>query len=47
MVEKICDLKMAVRQIAVKVLKKIMDSDSKESVKKILAKLTNCSVVGK
>ena len=47
MVEKICDLKMAVRQIAVKILKKIFDSGSKESPKKILSKLATCSVVGK
>lgn len=47
MVEKICDLKMAVRQIAAKVLRKILDSGSKESPRKILNKLSNCSVVGK
>ena len=47
MVEKICDLKMAVRQIASKVLRKIFDNGSKDSVKKMLAKLSNCSVVGK
>ena len=47
MLEKICDLKMAVRQIAVKILKVIFDNSSKESARKLLHKLTNCSVVGK
>lgn len=47
MVEKICDLKMAVRQIAAKVLRKIFDSGNKESPRKLLNKLSNCSVVGK
>lgn len=47
MVEKICDLKMAVRQIATKVLRKILDSGSKDSAKKLLSKLSTCSVVGK
>lgn len=47
MIEKICDLKMAVRQIAGKVLKKIFDNESKDSVRKLLNKLSNCSVVGK
>jgi hypothetical protein len=47
MVEKLCDLKMAVRQIAAKILKKIFDSGSKDSTKKLLSKLSTCSVVGK
>lgn len=47
MVEKICDLKMAVRQIAAKILRKILDSSIKDSAKKLLTKLSNCSVVGK
>ncbi len=47
MVEKICDLKMAVRQIASKILRKILDSGGKDSSKKLLSKLSNCSVVGK
>lgn len=47
MVEKICDLKMAVRQIAAKILRKILDSSTKDSAKKLLNKLSNCSVVGK
>lgn len=47
MIEKICDLKMAVRQIAVKVLRKILDNGSRDAVKKLLAKLSMCSVVGK
>lgn len=48
-IEKICDLKMAVRQIASKILKKIYDSshNSKSLNKKILTKLTSCSIVGK
>ena len=47
MVEKMCDLKMAVRQIAVKILRKIFDNDDKDSPKKLLNKLSTCSVVGK
>lgn len=47
-IEKICDLKMAVRQIATKVLKKLYEaSPNKYFNKKVLAKLANCSVVGK
>ena len=47
MIEKVCDLKMAVRQIACKILRKIFSNSSKESAKKIFAKLSNCSVIGK
>lgn len=47
MIEKVCDLKMAVRQIATKILKKIFNNENKESLKKILNKMSNCSVVGK
>lgn len=47
MIDKICDLKMAIRQIASKTLKKIFNNSSKESLKKILQKMGNCSVVGK
>ena len=47
MVDKICDLKMAVRQIAAKILKKIFNNTNKESARRILAKLLNCSVIGK
>lgn len=47
MIEKICDLKMAVRQIAAKVLRKIFDNGNKDSAKKLLTKLSTCSVVGK
>lgn len=47
MVEKICDLKMAVRQIAAKTLRRIFDNGSKDSPKKLLNKLASCSVVGK
>ena len=47
MIEKICDLKMAVRQIASKILRKIYSSVPKESPKKILSKLSSCSVIGK
>ena len=47
-IEKICDLKMAVRQIANKVLKKLYEATpNKYFNKKILIKLSNCSVVGK
>jgi hypothetical protein len=46
-IEKICDLKMAVRQIAAKIIKKLYDSSSKSLTKKILAKLQSCSIVGK
>lgn len=47
MMDKICDLKMAVRQIASKILKRIYTNSSKDSAKKLLAKLASCSVVGK
>lgn len=47
MMDKICDLKMAVRQIAAKILKRIYTNSSKDSAKKLLAKLASCSVVGK
>lgn len=47
MVEKVCDLKMAVRQIAAKILKKIFSNESRDSAKKVLGKLASCSVVGK
>lgn len=47
MIEKICDLKMAVRQIASKILKKIYNNATKDSAKKIFTKLATCSVVGK
>jgi hypothetical protein len=48
-IEKICDLKMAVRQIAAKILKKIYESTPSTKLlnRKVLTKLTNCSVVGK
>lgn len=38
---------MAVRQIANKVLRKIFDNGNKQSAKKLLNKLSTCSVVGK
>lgn len=38
---------MAVRQIATKILKKIFNNQNKDSAKKILNKLGNCSVIGK
>ena len=47
MIEKICDLKMAVRQIASKILRKIYSNSNKDSAKKILGKLGTCSVIGK
>lgn len=47
-IEKICDLKMAVRQIASKILRKFYESaTSKQLNKKILNKLSICSIVGK
>lgn len=46
-IEKICDLKMAVRQIANKILKKMYEVPTKAFNKKILTKLSSCSVVGK
>jgi hypothetical protein len=47
MIEKICDLKMAVRQIASKILRKIYSNSNKDSAKKIMGKLGSCSVIGK
>lgn len=47
MIEKICDLKMAVRQIASKILRKIFSNSSKDSAKKVFGKLATCSVIGK
>lgn len=47
MVEKICDLKMAVRQIASKILRSVLSATGKESAKKLLNKLSTCSVIGK
>jgi hypothetical protein len=47
MLDKICDLKMAVRQIAAKILKRIYTNSSKDSAKKLLSKLATCSIVGK
>jgi IS1 family transposase len=38
---------MAVRQIAGKVLKKVFSNHDKNSAKKLLTKLSTCSVVGK
>jgi hypothetical protein len=47
MVEKICDLKMAVRQIASKILRNVLATPGKDSAKKLLTKLSTCSVIGK
>ena len=47
MIEKVCDLKMAVRQIASKILKKIFNNNNKDSARKLFVKMANCSVVGK
>lgn len=47
MVEKICDLKMAVRQIAAKILKQIFNNSNKDSSRRLLSKLSTCSVIGK
>ena len=38
---------MAIRQVAVKILKKIYNNSTKESIKKMCLKLSNCSVIGK
>jgi hypothetical protein len=46
MVEKICDLKMAVRQIASKILRNVL-ATGKDAAKKLLTKLSSCSVIGK
>ena len=47
MIDKICDLKLAVRQIANKILKKIFSNSSKDSATRVFNKLANCSVNGK
>lgn len=47
-IEKVCDLKMAVRQIAGKILKRLYEqTHTKSLTKKILTKLSCCSIVGK
>lgn len=46
-IDKICDLKMAVRQLANKILRKLYPNHSKDFIKRILNKLNNCSIVGK
>lgn len=46
-IDKICDLKMAVRQLANKILRNLYLNQSKDFMKRILNKLNNCSVVGK
>ena len=46
-IDKICDLKMAVRQVASKILRNLYINQSKDFLKRILLKLKNCSVVGK
>lgn len=46
-IDKICDLKMAVRQLASKILRKLYPNHSKDFMKRVLNKLNNCSVVGK
>lgn len=46
-IDKICDLKMAVRQLASKILRNLYPNQSKDFMKRILTKLNNCSVVGK
>lgn len=47
MIDKICDIKLAVRQIANKILRKIFSNASKDSARRIFTKLANCSVFGK
>ena len=46
-IDKVCDLKMAVRQLANKILRKIYPNHSKDFLKRLLNKLNHCSVVGK
>lgn len=46
-IDKVCDLKMAVRQLANKILRKIYPNHSKDFLKRLLNKLSHCSVVGK
>lgn len=46
-IDKICDLKMAVRQLANKILRNLYPNQSKDFMKRILTKLNNCSIVGK
>jgi hypothetical protein len=47
LIDKICDLKMAVRQLANKVLRVLYPTRSKDFLKRILLKLNNCSILGK
>ena len=49
-IDKICDIKMAVRQIASRILRKIFaekKNNSKFFLKFLLNKLNTCSVIGK
>lgn len=46
-IDKICDLKLAVRQLANKILRNLYQNQSKDFLKRILLKLKNCSIVGK
>lgn len=46
-IDKICDLKMAVRQLANKILRNLFPNHSKDFMKRVLSKLSSCSVVGK
>lgn len=45
--DKMCDLKMAVRQLAHRVLRNLYINHSKDFMKRLLTKLNNCSTVGK
>lgn len=46
-IDKVCDLKMAVRQLAQRILKNIYMNQSKAFMKKLLSKLNNCSSLGR
>lgn len=46
-IDKICDLKMAVRQLANKILRTLYPNQSKDFMKRLLIKLSSCSIVGK
>ena len=48
MIEKVCDIKMAVRQIACKILRKIFYGNrSKSFLRTMLGKMSTCSMIGK
>jgi hypothetical protein len=47
LIDKICDLKIIIRQIADKILRALQPTHSKSFLKRILTKLNNCSIIGK